>query len=298
MSRLTPLALALAVAGCSSPASTGNAIDESHSAEVTTDIAATQAAGVPGDARATSTGDAITADTPVTSENYAQVMEARSREYEGLKYKPVTLNGFTAGDNIYLELTRGVEGAAPETVLCTARLCADWRDAGALPAGLRNKGATAKFGTADQVDGSGKVMKRGVEAVVELRLRAGLRRTSAKASTGDTGPLPLTRGVFVAEGSDCKQPANAAIRVWNGTGLSGSATRNCRPTIRSRDGDTYRLSNSCENTYDGSRTAAVQTITVNDKSHFALREEGEASAQRFRLCPAGEAPDALEKLVR
>lgn len=112
----------------------------------------------------------VTADTPINSENYAQVMEARSREYDRLEYKPVTLNSFECGDNCYLELTEGIEGAAPRTVLCTARQCADWQAAGRLPARLRNAGARVKFGRANQVDGSGTVMARGVEAVVDLRL--------------------------------------------------------------------------------------------------------------------------------
>lgn len=111
-----------------------------------------------------------TADTPINSEDYAEVMEGRSREYDRLEYKPVNLAGFECGDNCYLELTEGVEGAAPRKVLCTARLCADWRDAGRLPARLRNTGAKAKFGRADQVNGAGNVMARGVEAVVDLRL--------------------------------------------------------------------------------------------------------------------------------
>lgn len=112
----------------------------------------------------------VTADTPINSENYAQVMEARSREYDRLEYKPVALNSFECGDNCYLELTEGIEGAAPRKVLCTARQCADWHAAGRLPARLRNAGARVKFGRANQVDGSGTVMARGVEAVIDLRL--------------------------------------------------------------------------------------------------------------------------------
>ena len=112
----------------------------------------------------------VTADTPINSENYAQVMEARSREYDRLEYKPVALNSFECGDNCYLELTEGIEGAAPRKVLCTARQCADWHAAGRLPARLRNSGARVKFGRANQVDGSGTVMVRGVEAVIDLRL--------------------------------------------------------------------------------------------------------------------------------
>lgn len=112
----------------------------------------------------------VTGDTPINSENYAEVMEARSREYDRLEYKPVNLNSFECGDNCYLELTEGIEGAAPRKVLCTAKLCANWQGEGRLPPRLKNTGAKAKFGKANQVDGAGNVMARDVEAVVDLRL--------------------------------------------------------------------------------------------------------------------------------
>lgn len=214
-----------------------------------------------------------------------------------MEHKPVTLIGFTCGDNCSVEITRGVEGAAPETVLCTARACADWQDVSALPAALRDKGVTAKFGRADQVDGAGTVMKRNAEAIVDLRVPAALKISARSSGTG-TEPLPLVRGVYVLEGGSCRQPANAFVCIGNGTGLSGSATRACRATVRSRDGNTYQVTNSCENTYNGSRTAESQTITVPDATHFTLRAGGEASARRFRPCPAGETPGALQRLAR
>lgn len=114
--------------------------------------------------------ETITGDTPITSENYAKVMEARSREYEALEYKPVNLSSFECGDNCYLEITEAIEGAAERKVLCTARLCANWQADGRLPSNLRNTGAEAKFGKANQVDGAGTVMARDVEAIVDLRL--------------------------------------------------------------------------------------------------------------------------------
>lgn len=165
------------LAACSQPSSTPSANDE--------DLAPAMQGAGPSDALAKLSSpaasppspageDAITADTPITSENYAKVMEARSREYDRLEYKPVNLNGFECGDNCYLELTEATEGSAPRKVLCTARLCADWQSAGRLPAMLRNTGAEAKFGKANQVDGAGDVLARDVEAIVDLRLmRAG-----------------------------------------------------------------------------------------------------------------------------
>lgn len=288
--RSVALGLSLLIAGCSSPSeqARNTAAVPKHDGPLIGPAAAPTSPTSENAAVGT-----VTADTPVNSENYAEVMAARSQEYERLEYKPVTLNSFQCGDNCYLELTGGVEGAAPEKVLCTASQCADWQASGSLPM-LRNKGARAKFGTANQVDGVGKVMKRNVRAVIDLRVpstsqQPASARTSASA---DGGTLPLERGVYVATGADCKEPANAEIRIWNGTGLSGSATRNCRPTIKSRKGNTYTVSNSCENTYDGTRTAEQQSITVSDATHFTL------AGQKFRKCPSGAAPYDFQKSAR
>ena len=289
--RFTTAVFFLSLASCSSP-STGNGDLSDEQANTDRATATEEDAQTPLPETAV---DQVTADTPINSGNYAEVMTARSREYARLEYKPVTLNSFECGDNCYLELTEGVEGAAPAKLLCTARSCADWQQAGALPIALKNKGAKVKFGTTDQVDSAGNVMNRDVRAVVDLRIPAVSGQAASKgtaSSKGGTGPLPLTRGVYVAKGTGCKSPANAGLRIWNGTGLSGSATRNCRPTIKSRSGDTYKVSNSCENTYNGSRTTQAQTISVPDATHFTL------DGQSFAMCSAGEAPADLEKLAR
>ncbi len=297
LTRFTPFALAFVAAGCSSPASEGNAVrgaraTQAQPVEGATDNAASQSAGAREGSGAASPGAAITADTPIDSENPTQVMEARSRGYDRLEYKPVTLDGFTSGDNAYVELTPRVEGAAPETLLCTARLCADWRDAGGLPKALRLAGATAKFGTADQVDGSGTVMRRGVRAVVDLRLDEPRTARNTAGDAPSAPPLPLTPGVYVLEGADCRNPANAAFRVWNGRGLSGSATKDCRATVLSRAGERYTLRNSCVNTYDGSRTPETITLRVPDQVHFAVGDN------RFRSCSMAQVPASLRELVR
>lgn len=278
------LAMVVAVAGCSAPSSeadsvqvnTAGATPEDQQREASTDISPP------------SEGDEITADTPITSDNYAKAMEARSRDYARLEYKLVTLNGVTSGDNVYLDLTRRVEGAAQETVLCTAPACANWRDVGGLPKVLRGKAVTAKFGTANQVDGSGAIMARGVPAVVDLRVPA----TKPSPAPLKSAELPLTPNVYVLEDSPCENPANAAFRIWNGRGLSGSATKDCRSTILSREGETYTIRNDCVNTYDGSRTPETLTIRVPDQVHFTLK------GNRFRSCSMAQVPAALRKLVR
>lgn len=118
----------------------------------------------------------------------------------------------------------------------------------------------------------------------------------APTQTEPTGGLPLSPGVYVMSGSPCASPANAAFRIFDGRGISGSATRACRLTVRSREGDAWRVDQSCEDTYSGQRTTAAQTIRIRDSRSFTLTEAGEAG-MTFRLCPAGEAPSYLQDMV-
>ena len=103
--------------------------------------------------------------------------------------------------------------------------------------------------------------------------------------TTDEAPLslpPLQPGFYVMEGTDCDNPANAAWRYWTGEGLRGSATESCRLEVTERQGDTYRVTQSCVNTYDRSRTSTDFTITVNDKTSFTIG--GTSPDQKFTRC--------------
>lgn len=118
-------------------------------------------------------------------------------------------------------------------------------------------------------------------------------RHEADASDGgtpETRPMteiPLTPSVYVLENTPCENPANAFWRVWDGEGLSGSSTRKCRAEVVASDGDTYTLSNDCENIYDGSRTAEEITMTVVDQVHFRIGK------QTFASCSTAQVPAAL-----
>ena len=118
------------------------------------------------------------------------------------------------------------------------------------------------------------------------------------ASAPAAGDLPLTPGVYVTTDTDCARPPNAGFRVYDGRGLSGSATRECRATVRSREGDVYRVDQSCVDTFEGERTTAGQTLRIPDARSFTLTEDGETTSLTFRLCPAGDAPSYLEDLAR
>lgn len=112
---------------------------------------------------------------------------------------------------------------------------------------------------------------------------------------GPSGVLPLTPGVYVLPGEDCARPANAGFRIYDGRGISGSATRACRLTVISTQGDDRMVDQSCIDTYSGQRSTTRQTIRSPNAESFTQTEGGDAAT--FRLCPAGEAPSYLQDMV-
>ena len=113
------------------------------------------------------------------------------------------------------------------------------------------------------------------------------------------GVLPLKPGVYVLQNSGCAAPANAAVRFYDGRGISGSATHSCRTLVNSRRGDSYVVEQSCIDTPSGNgpRTSESQTITVHDAMTFTMQTTDESS--RFRYCPTGELPGYLrERMTR
>ncbi|WP_161956797.1 hypothetical protein [Sphingosinithalassobacter portus] len=108
------------------------------------------------------------------------------------------------------------------------------------------------------------------------------------------GVLPLERGIYVQEGTACGDPPNAAIRIYDGSGLSGSATHACHARILSHDGERYTVDESCIDTPSGAgrRTTERQTITVADALTFTLATRHDSA--RFRFCPPVELPGFLQ----
>lgn len=109
----------------------------------------------------------------------------------------------------------------------------------------------------------------------------------AEVSTTDDArlsePLPIPRGLYVLIGVSCDRPPNAAVWIYDGVGLSGSATRNCRFTVADQAGPLYGGSNSCTNIYDGSRTSIALSVRVLGSDRFRLAEYGTVEGD-FRFC--------------
>ncbi len=109
------------------------------------------------------------AAAPATEPNKTDaIKDAKLPETDG-EWKKITLNGYSCGDNCYVEYTPSTKGGAAETALCAAKICGDWERAGVLPAAYKNKIVEVKFSTAKRVDGNSKVVDN-FSSISEIRM--------------------------------------------------------------------------------------------------------------------------------
>lgn len=201
--------------------------------------------------------------------------------------RTITLTGFTCGDSCYLEYT---DDGAAKTALCRVSQCDDWADTQSLPPELKGKRATARFGTGNQVDAAGNIMARDYPTIENLTILGSPAPTAPTARSGaglrvadaGAGPLGLMKGVYTSS-DDCGSIANAGLRIYDGVGLNGSATKTCRIKVTSRSGQTYNIANDCAATYNGKRSTQTFAVKVSGSSRFTL-SNGETGT--FNFCPA------------
>ena len=139
-----------------------------------------------------------------------------------------------------------------------------------------------------------KSQQKSEPAAAEVEITAPFVATPEVPSDA-TKSLPVENGVYVIAGSICANPANAAFRIYDGTGISGSATRDCRLEQTRREGDRYSFDQNCVDTYSGERTVWPIEVTVTGPESFMLKDGDEASS--FTWCAPGTAPDYLEDLA-
>lgn len=120
------------------------------------------------------------------------------------------------------------------------------------------------------------------------------------AASVDRSPPPggiyrLKPGIYVQKGVDCASPPNAALRRYDGQGISGAHTHACRARVISRRGTTFTVAQSCIDTGagPGPRSTERQVVTVPDALTFTMRTRGPAST--FRYCPVNMLPRELRK---
>lgn len=107
------------------------------------------------------------------------------------------------------------------------------------------------------------------------------------------GALPLKHGIFVAADISCSDPPNAALRRYDGEGLSGAHTHACRIKVLARRGSSYDFEQSCIDAGQGPGPRSIEkaTIDIQDNLTFTLRRGGAGEA--FRYCAASMLPPAL-----
>lgn len=107
------------------------------------------------------------------------------------------------------------------------------------------------------------------------------------------GVLPLKHGIFVAADVPCGEPPNAALRRYDGQGLSGAHTHACQIKVLARRGAAYDIEQSCIDAGQGPapRSTETATIDIQDNLTFTLKRGG--AGETFRYCAASMLPPGL-----
>ena len=137
-----------------------------------------------------------------------------------------------------------------------------------------------------------------VAAVVAIAIGGSAASGSVDASRKPGGIYRLKPGLYVAKGSNCGNPPNAAIRTYDGNGLSGAHSRACRVRVVSRREASFVVDQSCIGAGAGPAPRYVQrqTVTIRDALNFTLRTKGPPTA--YRYCPVDQLPAGLRSFAR
>lgn len=133
-------------------------------------------------------------------------------------------------------------------------------------------------------------MKRLFLTSIGLLLASSHAMASVDTTAPPGGVYKLKPGIYVAEGSDCASPANAAILQYDGKGLHGAHSRACKVTVRSRKGGRYTVDQSCIDAGAGPATRSVQRqqVTVQDALNFTQTIKGRSTG--YFYCPVDQLP--------
>jgi hypothetical protein len=99
------------------------------------------------------------------------------------------------------------------------------------------------------------------------------------------GVYRLKPGIYVAKGTACGDAPNAAIRKYDGVGISDAHTHACRAKILSRRGSSYVVNQSCVDAGVGTAPRVVerQTVDIRDALTFSVATKGPKTT--YRYCP-------------
>jgi hypothetical protein len=126
--------------------------------------------------------------------------------------------------------------------------------------------------------------------------------TGAAASVDTTarpgGIVPLKPGIYVAKGSTCQDPPNAAIRDYDRRSFSTSSSRACRARVTSRRGTTYRISQSCMDAGTGPAPRTADRFVVSVENALAFKLSRGSATTQYRYCPSYQLPKGIVPRLR
>lgn len=133
------------------------------------------------------------------------------------------------------------------------------------------------------------MLMNGAKRAIAIAVAVGSLTAAASASV-DRSPPPggvyrLKPGIYVAKGTACGNAPNAAIRKYDGVGISGAHTHACRAKIISRRGGRYVVDQSCVDAGVGTAPRVVerQTVDIQDALTFSVATKGPKAT--YRYCP-------------
>lgn len=130
-------------------------------------------------------------------------------------------------------------------------------------------------------------------ALIIAVLVAGQATASVDTSAPPGGVYRLKPGIYVAEGTACGAPANAAIRQYDGKGISTAHTRACKAAVRSRKGSTYTVDQSCIDAGAGPAPRFVQRQQVRVHDALTFTQTIKGNATRYGYCAPYQLPADL-----
>jgi hypothetical protein len=121
---------------------------------------------------------------------------------------------------------------------------------------------------------------------------------SAASASVDRSPPPggvyrLKPGIYVEKGTACGDAPNAAIRKYDGLGISDAHSHACKARVISRRGGKIVVDQSCIDAGFGPapRVTERQTVSVHDALTFTVSTKGPGAT--YRYCPAYMLPKGV-----
>ena len=121
---------------------------------------------------------------------------------------------------------------------------------------------------------------------------------SVVTSPGPGGVYKLKPGIYVARGSSCEAPANAALREYDGRGIGTAHSRSCKASVLARKGNRFTVSQSCIDSGAGPGRRQVQRQQVSVRDALTFTQTIGAAATTYRYCPAYQLPRDLRRALR